>query len=132
MSRPPLILLATLAGLCCVSVDLAVPTVVAAQTADALPTMAPGDYHCETPGPALEALPVAVPSEDFSVLGASTYRAARETGTYLMTGDVAAFTSGPTSGQHLRVYSGAFVRRLAPDGSDTALRCLRQPASHRR
>jgi hypothetical protein len=35
-------------------------------------------------------------------------------------------TSGPMQGQRYRKKSSNFLRLIAPDGSDSALRCVRQ------
>ena len=96
------------------------------------PALTPGDYACEVPGPTLEALPVAVPAEDFAILGASTYRAQGSVGTYLVSGEIVQFTSGPKVGLRLRRFSSAFVRVLDADGHETTVRCLRQSASRSR
>ena len=66
------------------------------------------------------------PSADFTVLHDSVYRSSSGAGSYLLTGQLIVMTSGPKRGEHYRRLSDGFLRRLAPDGTETALRCIRQ------
>ena len=90
-----------------------------------------GNYHCELPGDAEGLAGVRQPGEDFSVIHGSSYRMAEGRGVYLMTGSRVEFTSGPRRGAAFVLSGRSFLRRLAPDGSEGALRCVRAPDSGR-
>ncbi len=89
-------------------------------------TLQLGNYHCELPGDVASTVGAAVPAEDFSIINASSYVAAGQHGTYLLTDDMVTMTSGPKNGQRFRRQSNSFLRKLGPDGNDTRLRCVRQ------
>ena len=55
----------------------------------------PGTYQCEQSGDAGGAVGLRVAGEDFEIVNANTYRTAAGRGTYLLTGNVLRFTSGP-------------------------------------
>jgi hypothetical protein len=97
----------------------------------AIGTMQRGHYVCELPGDAAAAAGQRVPDSDFSITNASSYQSAGLAGTYLLTDDVLTMTSGPMQGQRYRKKSGNFLRLIAPDGSDSALRCVRQVSNNR-
>ena len=86
----------------------------------------PGNYLCEQPGDAGGAVGLRVPGEDFEIVNANTYRAAGGRGTYLLTGNVLAFTSGPKYGQTFHRITNSFLRKTDASGTDTTLRCVRR------
>lgn len=87
--------------------------------------MKQGNYWCETPGNALGRAGIHQPDQDFSIKHASIYASGGQTGTYLLTGDVIRFTSGPRKGDSFRRVSENFLRKRGPDGKDTDIRCIR-------
>lgn len=91
-----------------------------------LDSLSPGRYVCELPGDASGPAGLRQDQETFVVLNASTYETVAVRGTYLLTGDMVTFTSGPKNGQRFRRISTNFLRKLSPDGSDSVLRCVRQ------
>jgi hypothetical protein len=97
----------------------------------AIGTMQRGHYVCELPGDATGLAGRRVPDSDFTITNASSYEAAGLSGTYLLTGDVLTMTSGPMASQRYRRKSANFLRLIAPDGSDSALRCVRQVTNNR-
>lgn len=92
----------------------------------AIGTMQRGHYVCELPGDATGPAGHRVPDSDFTITNASSYQSAGLAGTYLLTDNILTMTSGPMQGQRYRKKSGNFLRLIAPDGSDSALRCVRQ------
>ncbi|MFO1256155.1 MAG: hypothetical protein U1E37_10890 [Sphingomonadaceae bacterium] len=88
--------------------------------------MPPGNFLCELPGEATGAVGLRVPEEDFAVVNANTYRTVTGRGTYLLTGDLLVLTSGPKNGQKFRRISNNFLRKLAADGQEGSLRCVRR------
>jgi hypothetical protein len=86
----------------------------------------PGNFLCELPGDATGAVGLRVPDEDFVVVNANTYRTAKGRGTYLLTGDLLALTSGPKNGEKFRLISYNFFRKLGADGQEGSLRCVRR------
>lgn len=86
----------------------------------------PGNFLCEMPGDATNAVGLRVPDEDFVIVNANTYRTARGRGTYLLTGDLLVLTSGPLNGQRYRLISSNFLRKLGADGQEGSLRCVRR------
>ena len=89
-------------------------------------TLHRGDYICEEEGDALGEAGIHQPAEDFSILHDSVYRTATGRGSYLFTGKLVVMTGGPKRGERFRSLSDGFLRRLAPDGTETTLRCIRQ------
>lgn len=87
-------------------------------------TLEIGRYVCELPGDALGERGVHVPSEDFSIIYGSSYRAGGMNGTYLLTGDQIVMTSGPKQNTHYHRISTGFLRKQKADGSDSELRCV--------
>ena len=105
-------------------------TVVLAQSAHAVPggrlaTMKRGNFACELAGDAMGESGIRQKDADFAILHSSTYGAVTGRGSYLMTGDLITMTSGPKMGEHYKRVSENFLRRLAADGSETSLRCIR-------
>jgi hypothetical protein len=94
-------------------------------------TMQRGYYACELPGDASGAAGQRVPDSDFEITNASSYLSSGSAGVYLLTGDILAMTSGPMQGQRYRRISNNFLRLLAPDGSESLLRCVRQVRNNR-
>ncbi|HEX4847933.1 MAG TPA: hypothetical protein VFV30_07295 [Novosphingobium sp.] len=88
--------------------------------------LAPASYACEMPGDAVSAAGYRVDAENFTIVNSNTYYTASGRGTYLLTGDLLVLTSGPKRGQKFRKISANFLRKLGPDGSETALRCVRR------
>jgi hypothetical protein len=84
-----------------------------------------GRYVCELPGDASGLAGRAVPTVDFAVVNASSYRSGDAMGTYLLTGDRMVMTSGPRKGERYHRVSRDFLRRIGRDGRDTTLRCVR-------
>lgn len=104
---------------------------LSAAPGDAIGTLAIGRFVCELPGDALGPAGVPQPEADFAILNASAYRSDAGAGSYLLVGDVMTFTSGPRKGEKYRRISANFLRRLNPDGSDGALRCVRRNRNNR-
>ena len=86
----------------------------------------PGNYLCEQPGDAGGAVGLHVPGEDFEIVNANTYRSASGRGTYLLTGNVLTFTSGPKYEQTFHRITNGFLRKIDTSGADTTLRCVRR------
>ena len=86
----------------------------------------PGNYLCELPGDAGGAVGLHVPGEDFEIVNANTYRTAAGRGTYLLTGNVLMFTSGPKYEQTFHRITNSFLRKTDASGGDTTLRCVRR------
>ena len=86
----------------------------------------PGAWHCELPGDAGGAVGLHVAGEDFEIVNANTYRTAQGRGTYLLTGDVLTFTSGPKYGETFHRITTGFMRKTDGNGADTTLRCVRR------
>jgi hypothetical protein len=95
-------------------------------------TLHRGDYLCELAGNALGEAGVHQPAEDFAILHDSVYRNASGQGSYLLTGKLIQMTSGPKRGERYRRLSDSFLRRLAPDGTETTLRCVRVVLNNQR
>jgi hypothetical protein len=89
-------------------------------------TIQRGEYACELPGDATGPAGHPVPQEGFEILSGSSYTAAGGGGAYLLTGDVLVMTSGPKRGERFNRLSSNFLRKLAPDGTETTLRCVRR------
>lgn len=94
-------------------------------------TLQLGTYVCELPGDATGPAGVRVPAQDFSISNASSYSTSSGRGSYLLTGDMVVITSGPKKGLKFRRLSANFLRLIAPDGSDSSLRCIRQVINNR-
>lgn len=90
-----------------------------------------GYYVCELPGHATGAAGLRQPHEDFRVTNASSYAVGDARGSYLLIDDAMVITSGPKRGDKFRRVSAGFLRKLAADGSESALRCVRQTANNR-
>ena len=112
------------------------PTLVVALLTAAGPVLAvpggpighldPGAWHCELPGDAGGAVGLHVAGEDFEVVNANTYRSAQGRGTYLLTGDMLTFTSGPKEGEIFRRITTGFMRKTDAAGANTTMRCVRR------
>ena len=85
-----------------------------------------GEYYCELPGDATGPAGHPVPEEGFEILSGSSYTTAKGGGAYLLTGDLLVMTSGPKRGERFNRLSSNFLRKLAPDGTETTLRCVRR------
>lgn len=96
---------------------------------DAIATLRVGRYQCELPGNAMGAAGIRQPVSDFAITNSSSYATDNGGGSYLLQGDTVTLTSGPRRGERYRKISENFLRRLAPDGSDSTLRCVRNNSS---
>lgn len=94
-------------------------------------SLTPGHYVCELPGDATGPAGLRQTDEDFVVVNAGGYEARGGRGTYLVTGDVLTMTSGPKHGDRFHRISPNFLRKIGPDGQDSALRCVRQVVNNR-
>ena len=90
-----------------------------------------GDFVCELPGDATGPTGVHQAEEDFTVVNATTYTNFEGRGSYLLTGTQVVMTSGPKQGEKYHRISANFLRKLAPDGSDSTLRCIRRVINNR-
>ena len=88
--------------------------------------LAPAAYACEMPGDATNAAGYRVDEENFAIANSTSYFTPEGRGTYLLTGDDLVLTSGPKNGNRYRRISDNFLRKLGPDGKETALRCVRK------
>ncbi len=88
--------------------------------------LAPAAYQCEMPGDASGPAGYRLQAEDFTIVNSNTYYTAKGRGTYLLTGDLLVLTSGPKRGHKYNRISDNFLRKLGPDGKDSALRCVRR------
>ena len=95
-----------------------------------LSTLRLGHYHCEAPGPTVDAVATPQPAYDFTVVHASSYRTAKGEGSYLAVGARVTLTNGPLAGMSFRRVSANFLRRLNADGRDGPLRCVRGVANN--
>jgi hypothetical protein len=112
-------------------IALALAAPAAAAPGGDIATMPIGDYICELPGDAAGPAGVRVQAEDFTIVTASSYRAGDSLGSYLLTGDQMAMTSGVHSGKRYHRLSDGFLRLVGADGQDGALRCVRQTRNNR-
>lgn len=110
---------------------LAAPAVLQAAPGGLIGTMQPGAYVCELPGDATGPAGIHAPQQDFAVANASNYTTARGRGSYLLTGDVLAMTSGPKKGQRFRKLSQSFLREIDARGAALPLRCVRRVNNNR-
>jgi hypothetical protein len=98
---------------------------VLATTGGKLGTLDRGSWTCEMPGDAGTERGIPVDGADFVILPSSTYRTETGRGTYLRTGDTVTITSGPRNGERYRVASERMLWKLAADGSDEGMRCVK-------
>lgn len=94
-------------------------------------TLQLGTYVCELPGDATGPAGLRVPDQDFSIINASSYATGSGRGSYLLTGNTVAVTSGPKKGQRFHRVSSSFLRLMAANGADGPLRCIRQVTNNR-
>src|SRR5438874_13633753 len=85
------------ARLAALALFLASPAVAA--PGGTIDTLRQGSYICELPGDAAGLAGVHIPAEDFTVVTASSYRAAGGMGSYLLIGDQLTMTGGPHVGK---------------------------------
>ena len=71
---------------------------VSAAPGGELETLPIGDYLCELPGDVTGPAGLRAPSEDFTVVTASSYRAGGAMGSYLLAGTDLTMTGGPHRG----------------------------------
>ena len=116
MTRPALSLAALLALL------PAAPA--AAVPGGAIGTLEIGAYSCELPGDASGPVGLRRPEWDFTVIGASSYRAGSTAGSYLLTGDLLTMTSGPRTGLRFRRETRGLLRLVDGAGAPAGLRCI--------
>ena len=125
MKRRIAIIAATIAAIAAASPAAAVP-------GGALGTLPLGNYVCEWPGDATGPVGLRAPEADFAIINASSYATAAGTGTYLLTGDVVAMTSGPQYGTRYHRMLSGFLRRIEADGKDGRLRCILRVVNNHR
>ncbi len=111
-------------GLFLLGIFLATPALAA--PGGPIDTVHRGGYACSLPGDATGPAGVPIPEEAFEVISGSSYATAEGRGTYLLTGDLLIITSGPKRGERFRRLSNNFLRKLAPDGTEGPLRCVRR------
>ncbi|MEL6529269.1 MAG: elongation factor P [Pseudomonadota bacterium] len=106
------------------------PKILHAQDAAPLPpggmlqTMPHGIYECALPGDAAGEAYEVIPSEQFRIRTASSYRDSNGNGTYILRGNELTFTRGPKKGQRFRRIGTNQLRKL--DGNSvTKLLCTR-------
>ena len=87
-------------------------------------TLPLGRYVCERPGYVAGPSRHPAPEEDFTVVGASSYRTGGVRGSYLLTGKTVVMTSGPHEGKRYVRQSHGFLRLIGPDGQPGTLRCV--------
>lgn len=85
-----------------------------------------GSYTCSLPGDATGPAGFPVPEEAFEVLNGSSYASVEGRGSYLLTGDMLVMTSGPKRGERFNRLSNNFLRKLAANGGESTLRCVRR------
>ena len=83
-----------------------------------------GRYVCEVPGGDTGPSRLHVPTEDFTVITASSYRVAGKSGSYLLTGDRMVMTSGPFRGKRYHRLSRGLLRLVDDEGGDISVRCV--------
>jgi len=120
------VVLATIAALAWLAVAAPAGAVPGGQ----IGTLETGKYYCELPGDAAGPVGRHVPEADFRVISASSYEAGGRIGSYLLTGERVTMTSGPHQGRKFHRIGRGFLRAVEADGSDGALRCVRQEDSH--
>jgi hypothetical protein len=86
----------------------------------------PGTFACEMPGDATNAAGYRVDAENFVIANSNSYYTPAGRGSYLLTGDDLVLTSGPKRGQKYHRVTDNFLRKLGPDGKESALRCVRK------
>lgn len=111
-------------GLFLIAALLSGPTLAA--PGGPIDTIHRGAYVCALPGDATGPAGNPVIEEGFDVISGSSYATVEGRGTYLLTGDTLVMTSGPKRGQKFNRLSNNFLRKLAHDGSESALRCVRR------
>lgn len=95
-----------------------------------LDTLMLGQYECERPG-APAAPPVAEPAASFMITTSSRYVTPSGEGSYLLTGNSIAMTSGPLAGTRLLRVRSHFLRRIEDD-KPGPVRCVLARRSDRR
>lgn len=89
-------------------------------------SLLPGAFACEMPGDATNAAGYRVDAENFVIANSNSYYTPAGRGTYLLTGDDLVLTSGPKRGDKYHRVTDNFLRKLGPDGKQSALRCVRK------
>lgn len=105
---------------------LAVSGAAVAVPGGPIDVLAPAAYACEMPGDATNAAGYRVDAENFAIANSTSYFTPEGRGTYLLTGNDLVLTSGPKKGNRYHRISDNFLRKLSPDGKETALRCVRK------
>lgn len=90
--------------------------------------LAQGEYVCALPGTAAGAAWEEDPSRHFTVTGASSYKTADGTGTYLLEGRALTFTRGPMKGLKMMVMNSGLLQEVDAEGHMSRLRCHRARA----
>jgi len=88
-----------------------------------------GTWVCEMPGDAGTQRGIPVPEAGFVITPSSTYRTDSGNGTYLRTGDTVTMSSGPHKGVRFTVQNERMLKRLAKDGAEDGMRCVKLGAT---
>ena len=107
------------------------PATVRAAPGGPIGVMPLGAYICELPGDASGPAGLRQRGDEFAITHGSSYRTDQGPGIYLLTGNRLTFTSGPLKGGIWHRTGRSFLRRVQADGTDGALRCVRQGSSGR-
>ena len=97
-----------------------------------LDTLPLGRFVCELPADIESEGGILVPGDSFTVVNASSYRTPAGEGAYLRLGDLVTMTSGPLRDARYHRISDKFIRKMAPDGTDTKVRCVLRMANNDR
>ncbi len=90
-----------------------------------LGTLQQGEYICALPGDATKAAWTEQPGMGFSITGASSYRSASGSGTYLLEDRTLTFTRGPMKGMMLMRLGSGLLQLVEKDGRLGRMRCHR-------
>jgi hypothetical protein len=115
-----------LGQICAILLSIALTHPASAAPGGPIDTINRGEYFCELPGDATGPAGHLLPAEGFQILNGSSYTTANGGGAYLLTGNLLVMTSGPKRGQRYNRLSSNFLRKLAADGSESTVRCVRR------
>lgn len=116
----------TITGLALLAVALSTPAAAQGSSGGQLSTLERGAYICETPGDAALGRGIVQANEGFTIENASSYTSLEGSGTYLRVGNMVTMTSGPKKGTRYSLKSERFLRKIAPDGTQTDIRCVKR------
>ena len=106
------------------------PSISLAADGNLLKTMPHGVYECAIPGDAGGPAWEPVEGAGFIISHTSGYRTENGRGTYLLKGKDLVVTSGPKKGERYRRTGDGELKRLAADGSQTRLVCVKVASRH--